>query len=169
MLASSQGKGKVDYEAFAREWNRSADGKHRYYITTELLAAYSKSWEKNSNIRASQEMIVDKLQMVSHSTQVFSAPTRPFPSYLTASPHSTQPSQGVFEIGDALDLPASISTNLALSRPSLSQPSTQPSQGSSISMDPVSSSGPSVFQLSTRPSEFANTGSSGGVLELNNQ
>jgi hypothetical protein len=116
-LASSEGKRKVDYEAFAREWNKSADGKDRFYITTELLAAYSKSWEKNSNIRASQEMM---LHMVSRSAQVFSAPTKPFPSYLTASPHSTQPSRGVLEVRDAPDLPSSISTDLAVT--SISSP-----------------------------------------------
>jgi hypothetical protein len=124
-LASSEGKRKVDYEAFAREWNKSADGKQRFYITTELLVAYSKSWEKNSNIRTSQEMIVDKLHMVALSAQIFSAPARPFPSYLTASPHSTHPSQGVLDIEDGIDLPSSISTELALSRPS--QPSRHPS------------------------------------------
>ena len=118
-LASSEGK--RNYEAFSREWNKSADGKYRFYVTTELLVAYSKSWEKNSNIRTSQEMIVDKLHMVSRSAQVFSAATRPFPSYLTTSPHSTHPSQGILEVGDALDLPSSISTDLVLSRPSVSQ------------------------------------------------
>ena len=136
-MASSEGKRKVDYEAFAREWNKSADGKYRFYVTTELLVAYSKSWEKNSNIRTSQEMIVDKLRMVSRSAQVFSAATRPFPSYLTASPHSTHPSQGILDVGDALDLPSSISTDLALSRPSVSQPS------SLISTDLTSSHTPS--------------------------
>ena len=64
-LASCEGKQKVDYEAFAREWNKRADGKDWFYITTKLLAAYSKSWKKNSNIHALQEMIIDKLHMVS--------------------------------------------------------------------------------------------------------
>jgi hypothetical protein len=124
-LASSEGpeggKGKINYEAFAQEWNKTADGKYRFYVTTELLAAYAKSWEKNGNIRASQDMILDKLHEVSRSAQVFSASTQPFPSYLTSSPHSTQPSQGVLEVSDILGhkLPSSISTALALSHPSI--------------------------------------------------
>ncbi|KAG6825607.1 hypothetical protein H0H87_009081 [Tephrocybe sp. NHM501043] len=62
-IASSQGKMKIDYEAFAQEWNRSADGKERFYITTEVLAGYAKTWEKVNNIRASQELIADKLDL----------------------------------------------------------------------------------------------------------
>lgn len=126
-LASSEGgKGKINYEAFAQEWNKTADGKYRFYVTTELLAAYAKSWEKNGNIRASQDMILDKLYTVSRSAQVFSASTQPFPSYLTSSPHSTQPSQGVLEVSDIpghelAPVPSSISTALALSHPSISQ------------------------------------------------
>ena len=126
-LASSEGgKGKINYEAFAQEWNKTADGKYRFYVTIELLAAYAKSWEKNGNICASQDMILDKLYTVSRSAQVFSASTQPFPSYLTSSPHSTQPSQGVLEVSDIpghelAPVPSSISTALALSHPSISQ------------------------------------------------
>ena len=167
-LASSEGKWKVDYEAFTQEWNKSADGKARFYITTELLAAYSKSWEKNSNIRASQEMIVDKLHMVSRSAQVFSAPTQPFPSYLTASLHSTQPSRGFLEVRDALNLPSSISTDLALSRPSVPQPSKNLPSSISAALSRPSQS---VSQPSKRPLDLANAGSFGGApsLELENQ
>lgn len=167
-LASSEGKRKVDYEAFAQEWNKSADGKDRVYITTELLAVYSKSWEKNSNIRASQEMIVDKLHMVSRSAQVFSAPTQPFPSYLTASPRSTQPSRGVLEVRDALDLPSSISTDLALSRPSVPQPSEHLPSSISATLA-LSRPSSSVSQPSKHPLDLANAGSFGGALELENQ
>jgi hypothetical protein len=140
-LASSEGKGKINYEAFAQEWNKTADGKYRFYVTAELLAAYAKSWEKNGNIRASQDMILDKLHEVSRSAQVFSASTQPFPSYLTSSPHSNQPSQGVLEVGDTLDheLPSSISTALALSHPSISQPlpvpTTHPTVRSTLPLD----------------------------------
>ncbi|KAJ7289873.1 hypothetical protein C8J57DRAFT_1214191 [Mycena rebaudengoi] len=56
-LESANGKSNINYEDFAREWNRSADAKDRYYITTELL----KTWQKSSNIGASQELILDKL------------------------------------------------------------------------------------------------------------
>jgi hypothetical protein len=51
--ASASGHGKPDYEAFAREWNQSANGKDRHYVTTEVLSAYAKTWEKFNNVRAS--------------------------------------------------------------------------------------------------------------------
>ncbi|KAF8133169.1 hypothetical protein K438DRAFT_1787686 [Mycena galopus ATCC 62051] len=35
--ASTAGKKKIDFEAFAREWNSSADGKTRYYVTGDVL------------------------------------------------------------------------------------------------------------------------------------
>jgi hypothetical protein len=149
-LASSEGgKGKINYEDFAQEWNKTADGKYRFYVTTELLSAYAKSWEKNGNIRASQDMILDKLHAVSRSAQVFSASTQPFPSYLTSSPHSTQPSQGVLEVSDILghELPSSISTALALSHPSSSQlPTTVRSTSTPLDLAEAGSSirGPSL-------------------------
>jgi hypothetical protein len=63
-LASSSGKKSIDYEKFAQEWNGSADGKARFYITTEVLSAYAKTWEKTSNIRASKELISDKIDLI---------------------------------------------------------------------------------------------------------
>jgi hypothetical protein len=27
---------RINYLAFAQEWNKSADGKHRFYVTTEI-------------------------------------------------------------------------------------------------------------------------------------
>ena len=41
--ASTNGQGTPNYEAFAREWSQTADGKERYYVTTEVLSAYSKT------------------------------------------------------------------------------------------------------------------------------
>jgi hypothetical protein len=52
-LASTDGKGKIDYQLFSRDWNQSADGKDHYYATAEVLSAYAKTWEKVNNIRAS--------------------------------------------------------------------------------------------------------------------
>ena len=52
-LATAKGRGRLDYEAFAGEWNQSADGKDRLYITAEVLSAYAKTWEKVNNIWAS--------------------------------------------------------------------------------------------------------------------
>jgi hypothetical protein len=54
-LASDAGKSKIEYGKFAQEWNRSADGITRFYITTEVLSAYAKTWEKINNIWASKE------------------------------------------------------------------------------------------------------------------
>jgi len=51
--ATTQGKGKLDYEAFVHEWNQSANEKDQLYITTEVLATYAKIWDKIDNIHAS--------------------------------------------------------------------------------------------------------------------
>ena len=50
-------RGKLDYEASAHEWNQSANGKDQFYITSKVLSAYAKTWEKVNHICASQEMI----------------------------------------------------------------------------------------------------------------
>ncbi|KAJ7836589.1 hypothetical protein B0H14DRAFT_2589654 [Mycena olivaceomarginata] len=47
--AADNAKHSIDYSAFAQEWNKTADGKTRYYITTEVLMAYAKSWKQNNN------------------------------------------------------------------------------------------------------------------------
>jgi hypothetical protein len=114
-LASSNGKGKIDFEAFAQEWNRLADGKDRFYITTDVLCTYAKSWEKTSNIRASQELISDKMDMIEKTSKIFAASHQPFPAFLTAVPSTIQPSQGgdtLFKVDDT-----SLSIDMAPSRP----------------------------------------------------
>jgi hypothetical protein len=116
-LASSNGKGKIDFEAFAQEWNRSADGKDRFYITTDVLCAYAKSWEKTNNIRASQELISDKMNMIEKTGKIFAAPHQPFPTFLTAVPTSIQPSQGVTDLDNFV--PSSLSVDISPSRPIL--------------------------------------------------
>jgi len=55
--ASLNGKQKINFETFAQEWNQTADGKERFYVTVEVLSNYAKSWEKVTNIRASEELI----------------------------------------------------------------------------------------------------------------
>jgi hypothetical protein len=114
-LASSNGKGKIDFEAFAQEWNQSADGKDRFYITTEVLCAYAKSWEKTNNIHASQELISNKINMIEKTGKIFAAPHQPFPTFLTAVPTSIQPSQGVTDLENFV--PSSLSIDIAPSRP----------------------------------------------------
>ena len=44
--AADNAKHSIDYPAFAQEWNKTADGTTRYYITTEVLMAYAKSWKQ---------------------------------------------------------------------------------------------------------------------------
>ena len=113
-IASADGKGKINYEAFAQEWNRSADGKNRFYVTTEVLASYAKNWEKMNNIRASEELVAHKMDLVSKTRNVFAAPHLPFPAYLTDNPISVQPSQGVIDFNDPV--PFSLSMDLPTSR-----------------------------------------------------
>jgi hypothetical protein len=120
-LASENGHGKISYEAFAQEWNRSADGVVRFYVTAEVLSVYAKSWEKTSNIHASQELIKGKMDGVQQTGNVFAAPLQPFPTFLTAAPVSVHPRQGVIDVMPLevppTNIPASISTELAISRP----------------------------------------------------
>jgi hypothetical protein len=77
-LATANGRGRLDYEGFAREWNQSADGKDQFYITTEVLSAYAKTWKKVNNIHASREMIQDKMDLIHQSCEIFAANHLPF-------------------------------------------------------------------------------------------
>ena len=120
-LATANGRGRLDYEAFAREWNQSADGKDRFYITAEVLSAYAKTWEKVNNIRASQEMIKDKMDLVHQSREIFAANHLPFPDFLTGTASSVPPLQGVIDMDPAQPGPASISVELSMSRGRLLQ------------------------------------------------
>src|SRR6202790_2637304 len=97
-LATANGRGKLDYEAFAHEWNQSADGKDQFYITAEVLSAYAKTWEKVNNIHASLEMIQDKMDLIHQSREIFAANHLPFPEFLTGAASSVQPHQGVIDI-----------------------------------------------------------------------
>jgi hypothetical protein len=149
--AGKDGKTNVDYSAFAQEWNRSADGKLRFYVTPEVLAAYAKTWEKNTNIKASQDLIADALDVILQTSQAFSATNQPFPDFLTALPSSVHPLKGVLEDTSASTaLPASLSTSLAVSQPDLHPipiPSPAISQSHSLLsfLTPSSNIGPSEF------------------------
>lgn len=115
--ASLNGKQKIDFEKFAQEWNQTADGKERSYITVEVLSSYAKSWEKITNIRASEEIIAEQLTKIRESRQIFSAPDHSFPSYLTSDPMQIHPSQGVVDYFDFTT--PSLLTDLSLSRPAV--------------------------------------------------
>ena len=114
--ASVDKKKSVNFEAFAQEWNRTADGAERFYVTTEVLSSYAKSWEKISNVRASQELISEQMQSLVRSSQIFMATQKAFPNSLTSTSTQIQPSRGVIELHDNTFIPASISTALSLSR-----------------------------------------------------
>ena len=72
--ASLNGKQKINFETFAQEWNQTADGMERFYITVEVLSDYAKSWEKATNICASEELIADQLSKIQMSHQIFAVP-----------------------------------------------------------------------------------------------
>ncbi|KAJ7667374.1 hypothetical protein B0H17DRAFT_1142779 [Mycena rosella] len=91
--AARDGKHTVDYLAFAQEWNKTADGKTRHYITTEVLIAYTKSWKKAKQY-----------------SRIAGA------DFKTAR-ESVQPSKGVLDPSENGVIPHSISTDLAMSRP----------------------------------------------------
>ncbi|KJA22002.1 hypothetical protein HYPSUDRAFT_202494 [Hypholoma sublateritium FD-334 SS-4] len=139
--ASTENKQQINIVAFSQDWNKSADGKSRFYITPEVLIAYAKTWEKNTNIKASTDLISDALDVISRTSQIFAAANEPFPKYLTALPLSDQPREGLLEdITDAVEsstIPASISTSLAVSRPAINMPSIPTGPSSSESPQPL--------------------------------
>jgi len=119
-LAANSGKGRIDYESFAKEWNRSADGKTRFYITTEVLATYGRTWEKTNNTRASKELISEQLEHIHQSQKIFAAPQASFPTFLTGSSTAVHPQQGVIDLDQVQRIPTSLSVELSISRPSVS-------------------------------------------------
>src|SRR6202000_2722070 len=98
---------RIDYPAFAQEWNRSADGKTRFYITTEVLTAYAKSWQKINNTRASQELISTQTELITKTREIFSASDHPFPCFVTSTSESVQPTKGLLDVSDASTVPPS--------------------------------------------------------------
>jgi len=124
-LANVSGKGRVDYASFAKEWNRSADGKTCFYITTKVLSAYAKTWEKVNNIQASKELIASGMESIHQSRDIFAAPQSAFPTYLTGSSAAIHPHQGVLGLDQASLIPPSLNTEMSLSHPSLPQPQSE--------------------------------------------
>jgi len=117
--------GKINYDMFTQQWNQSANGVTRFYVTTEVLRAYAKTWEKMNNVKASKELISDKLEMIQKSREIFAASHSPFPTFLIGSSSSAQPSRGVIDLGESQSIPPSLSTELAISHPLI--PSIPPS------------------------------------------
>ena len=117
-IASENGKGKINFERFAFEWNQSADGKNRVYVMTEVLSAYARTWEKASNARASQEIISDQIQEVQQSYEIFAAANNAFPDLITDMGDLLAPNQGVLDMQElpAAQIPASVSIEPTISR-----------------------------------------------------
>ncbi len=110
---AQEGKTRIDYERFAIQWNSTADGKTRFYVTPEILATYAKSWEKVNNVKASKEIISEEIRNTQKTAAAFAAPDLPFPSFLTDTARSSDPQRGVLEIdpeSHSQTVPASIST-----------------------------------------------------------
>jgi hypothetical protein len=161
--ASINNKKTVNFEAFAQEWNRTADGKECFYVTTEVLSAYAKSWEKMSNVRASQELISEQMQSLSRSSQIFLAREQPFPNSITSNPTQVQPSRSVIDVHNNTLIPTSLSTALPLSRtqydPVLLEVGPLPLEDLDIETQPLS--GPvahGIGSMSIDPDELSSAG-----------
>ncbi|KAF8225614.1 hypothetical protein L208DRAFT_1380566 [Tricholoma matsutake] len=126
-LAGSNGKGKINYEAFAQEWNQSASGKDCFYVTTDVLSVYAKSWEKITNIQASQEIISHQMETIHKTSTIFAAIHQSFPNFLTDTPTSVQPSQGLIDLDHDSLVPPSLSVDLPISLPHVPIPYIPPS------------------------------------------
>ncbi|KAG6808391.1 hypothetical protein H0H92_004297, partial [Tricholoma furcatifolium] len=160
-MASAEGKTKINYEAFAREWNRLANGKNRFYITPEVLTSYAKIWEKANNIHASQELISPKLGVIRRTQDIFSASDLPFSMYLTDLPMlMTQLSRGVIDFDQPV--PSSLSTDPPISRPPLQHTPILPPQ----QPQPSSSRSQQVLQPPTEPIFISNPRPTPVMMEI---
>jgi len=151
--ASISGRKTVNYEAFAQDWNQSADGKERFYVTMEVLMSYAKSWEKTSNIRASQELISEQMATIAQSKQIFLASNKPFPQFLTTDPVQLQPMHGVLDLHDHTT-PFSLSTELAISQPPLPPITEMPQATAAILPVPTTSDILRVAQITSAASTY---------------
>ena len=110
--ATADETSKLDYKTFAQDWNQSANGQDHFYVTTEVLASYAKTWEKVMNICASQEMIQDKIDLVEQCCQIFAVSGQQFPTFLTGNASEMQPLQGLIEMDPEQPIPAFILVDL---------------------------------------------------------
>jgi hypothetical protein len=68
-------------------------GKNCFYITTEVLAPYAKTWKKIMSLCASWEMFQDKIDLIKQSHQIIAASGQQFPTFLTGNASEIQPLQ----------------------------------------------------------------------------
>ena len=71
-------------------------------------------------MKASKELISDKLDHIRQTRDIFAAPQSPFPNFLTGSSTAVHPQQGVIDLEQTQPIPPSISTMLSISHPSIS-------------------------------------------------
>ncbi|KZT31662.1 hypothetical protein SISSUDRAFT_1038282, partial [Sistotremastrum suecicum HHB10207 ss-3] len=116
---------QVNYLQFARDWNTTADGSDRFYVTAEILAGYGKSWGKSNNIAASQEIMAAELKATARTQTAFQAENSQFPVFLQGHPTAPQPQQGVRESFNSL-AGSSISDLPAISHPIPIRPPASP-------------------------------------------
>ena len=123
LLAANRNQKSIDYIGLARDWNKSADGHSRFYVTSELLQVYAKTWAKATNIRASQELFSNELGEVRSTEALFQAPHHPFPDFLTENVVPEQPSQGILDLdpSENHEVPPSLSIALPQSLPIIGQ------------------------------------------------
>lgn len=137
-LAARNKQAKINYSLFAQKWNQTADGTSRFYVTTEVLIAYAKSWEKASNTSASKEIIQDKITAIQQSGIAFAAPDIPIPDSLTGIASSSHPTQGVIDLDGIAPIPASLSTDLPISKSAVPNPLPSQYHGNTGSSSPNS-------------------------------
>ncbi|KAJ7278111.1 hypothetical protein C8J57DRAFT_1221969 [Mycena rebaudengoi] len=111
------GKRRINYNNFVKEWNHSAYGKTRYYVTLDVLTAYRKSWDKTNNARASQELITAQVDLVQQTGELFRAPTLPFLDSLKGVASAAQPTRGILDLMDSPIVPHSVDIELVGSHP----------------------------------------------------
>ncbi|KAJ7234956.1 hypothetical protein C8J57DRAFT_1248878 [Mycena rebaudengoi] len=144
--ASTTSPKTVDFEAFAKEWNSSADGQTLHYVTPDVLSSYSKTWDKISNIRASQDLIGQYGSGPSNWRTLFSTHP-PLPESSKGIPTAPEPQRGVISLDSDNIIPQSISVGLAVSHPRFDFELAIPPGRSAVcagqlSLDPSPRSGP---------------------------
>jgi hypothetical protein len=115
--AKTEAGSQIDFTAFAQEWNRTADGIYRFYVTAEVLSAYAKTWEKSKNIHATQDLISADVKILARTAAVFAGEERHFPTVIGGVDHD-HPLAGLLDVEmTSTTIPPSISTDLPTSNP----------------------------------------------------
>ncbi|KAK4699673.1 hypothetical protein P7C70_g6585, partial [Phenoliferia sp. Uapishka_3] len=112
---SSTGKSTFKLEEFARNWNSSAEGIQRVYITPELLSSYGKIWDRVNNRKATEELVKDGIEELNASSAIIQAPNKPFPAFIVGARTITlDPTAAVLPHLDS-PIPLSLSNTLSVS------------------------------------------------------